>query len=351
MLIQIIQLKKTFYDNLSQVKTLEDLEKLRINFLGRHGKLTLFLRDISIYPKTERPSIGRQANQLKQAIETEVEKRVSELKKREIEKMLKKERIDVTLPAVKVPYGHFHPITKVARVIGEIFSSLSFEIVEGLEMENEYYNFDALNIPKEHPARDMWDTFWLKRDANVRMHTNDTNKLLLRTHTSPMQIRYMETHEPPFQIIVPGKCFRHEATDASHEHTFYQVEGLMVGKKVTLVNLKAVLEEFIKSFFGHDVKMRWRPGYFPFVEPGFEMDVACQVCFGKGCSVCRKTGWVELVPCGMVHPNVFKAAGLDQTKWQGFAFGMGLDRIAMMKYRINDIRLFHSGDLRFLKQF
>ncbi len=357
MLIQIIQLKKTFYDILSQAKTLEDLEKLKINFLGRHGKLTLFLRDISIYPKTERPSIGRQANQLKQAIEAEIEERVSELKKRKIEEALKKERIDVTLPAIKVPDGHLHPITKVARSIGEIFSSLGFEIVEGLEMESEYYNFDALNIPKEHPARDMWDTFWLKepktpiptgRQENSKLKTQN---LLLRTHTSPMQVRYMETHQPPFRIIVPGKCFRHEATDASHEHTFYQVEGLMVGKKVTLVNLKAVLEEFVKSFFGHDVKMRWRPGYFPFVEPGFEMDIACRVCKGKGCSVCKKTGWVEVVPCGMVHPNVFKAVKYDSQEWQGFAFGMGLDRIAMMKYRINDIRLFHSGDLRFLKQF
>jgi len=351
MLIQLIQLKKTFCENLSQVKTLEDLRILKINFLGRRGKLTLFLREISTFPKGERPSMGRQANFLKQKIEAEIKVKVREFEKKEIETKLKKEWIDVTLPAPKQSLGYLHPITKVARIIETIFSQMGFEKVCGPEIETEYYNFDALNIPESHPARDMWDTFWLKRDANIRMHTNDTNKLLLRTHTSPMQIRYMETHQPPFRIIVPGKCFRHEATDASHEHTFYQVEGLMVGKNVTLVNLKAVLEGFVKSFFGKDLKIRWRPGYFPFVEPGFELDVTCQVCLGKGCSVCKKTGWVEVIPCGMVHPNVFKAAGFSKDKYQGFAFGMGLDRMAMMKYKINDIRLFHSGDLRFLKQF
>lgn len=351
MLIQLIQLKKSFYELLSQAKTLEDLEKLRINFLGRKGKLTLFLREISTFPKSERPSMGRQANGLKQKIEAEIKAMVHEFKKKEIEAKLKVEWIDVTLPSAKVASGHLHPITKVARTVETIFSQMGFEVVQGPEIETEYYNFDALNIPESHPARDMWDTFWLKRDTNIRMHTNDTNKLLLRTHTSPMQVRYMETHEPPFRIIVPGKCFRHEATDASHEHTFYQVEGLMVGKNITLANLKAVLEEFVKSFFGEDFKMRWRPGYFPFVEPGFELDVTCQVCFGKGCSVCKKTGWVEVIPCGMVHPNVFKAVRYKPGEWQGFAFGMGLDRMAMMKYRINDIRLFHSGDLRFLQQF
>jgi len=215
-------------------------------------------------------------------------------------------------------------------------------VVEGPEIENEWYNFDALNIPKDHPARDMWDTLYLK-----------PQKLLLRTHTSPVQIRYLERNQPPLRIIVPGRVYRREATDASHEINFYQVEGLMVDRKgkVSVANFKAIIEEFVKRFFGQSVQIRLRPSFFPFTEPSFEVDISCVVCSQKGCSTCQGTGWIEAMGAGMVHPNVFKNAGLNPQEWQGFAFGMGMDRLAMMKYKINDIRLFYGGDLRFLNQF
>lgn len=241
----------------------------------------------------------------------------------------------------QIEKGHLHPLTLIHKEIVDIFVSMDFEIAEGPEMETEYYNFDALNIPRNHPARDMWDTFWIKEPKNF----------VLRTHTSPVQMRYMEKHQPPFKIIAPGRCYRYEATDASHETTFNQVEGLMIGKNITLANLKGFLTLFMKKLYGEDVKFRWQPSFFPFVEPALELLMSCTICKGKGCSVCKKTGWIEIIPCGMVHPQVLKNAKLDPQKWQGFAFGMGLDRIAMMKYKINDIRLFYSSDLRFLKQF
>ena len=231
-------------------------------------------------------------------------------------------------------------------------------MAEGPEVETERYNFDALNIPRNHPSRDMWDTFWLKPTNDKRLTTNDNRKLsvvssglLLRTHTSPVQIRYMEKHNPPIRIIAPGRTFRYEATDASHEFQFYQVEGLMVDKNVSVANFKAVIEEFFSRLFETKVKTRLRPSYFPFVEPGFEVDISCLNCSQKGCSACKKAGWLEIAGAGMVHPSVFKAVGYNPKQVQGFAFGMGLDRIVMMKYKIPDIRLFHSGDLRFLKQF
>jgi len=235
-----------------------------------------------------------------------------------------------------------HPLTQVKKEVEEIFQSMGFSVVEGPEIENEWYNFDALNIPKDHPARDMWDTLYLKNP-----------KLLLRTHTSPVQIRFMEKNQPPLRIIVPGRVFRHEATDASHEINFYHVEGLMVDKKgkVNAANFKAIIEEFFSRFFRKRVEIRLRPSYFPFTEPSFEIDVSCPICNGRGCPACKNSGWVETLGAGMVHPNVIKNSGLDQKIWQGFAFGIGMDRLAMMKYKINDIRLFYSGDLRFLQQF
>lgn len=251
----------------------------------------------------------------------------------------KGDKIDVTVPGEKLARGHLHPLTLVKRTVEEIFQAMGFSVIEGPEVENQWYNFDALNIPKDHPARDLWDTFYLK------------NGLLLRTHTSPVQIRYMEKNNPPFRIIVPGRIFRHEATDASHEINFYQVEGLMVGKDVSAANFKAIIQEFLSRFFGKKIKARLRPSFFPFTEPSFEVDMTCLVCGGKGCRTCSKTGWIELMGAGMVHPNVLKAGGINPKNWQGFAFGMGMDRLAMMKYKINDVRLFYSGDLRFLEQF
>ena len=250
-----------------------------------------------------------------------------------------KDWIDVSVPGKRADSGHLHPLTQARRNVEEIFQLMGFSIVEGPEIENEWYNFDALNIPKDHPARDLWDTFWLK------------NGLLLRTHTSPVQIRHMEKNNPPLRIIAPGRIYRHEATDASHDMQFYQVEGLMIGKDISVANFKAIIQEFLQRFLNRKLKTRLRPGFFPFTEPSFELDIQCSICQGKGCSTCSRTGWIELCPGGMVHPNVLKAGGYNPKNWQGFAFGMGMDRLTMMKYKINDIRLFYNGDLRFLKQF
>jgi len=239
---------------------------------------------------------------------------------------------------------HIHPITRVIQDIAKIFSEMGFEIAQGPEIETEYYNFDALNVPKDHPARDLWDTFWLK--------PREMGKLL-RTHTSPVQIRYMENNKPPIAIIAPGKTFRYEATDATHEAQFHQVEGLMIGKDISLANLKDVLETFLQKLFEQDVEIRLRPSFFPFVEPGVEIDMSCFKCQGhdETCPVCKGTGWVEIMGAGMVHPNVLNNVGIDSREWQGFAFGVGIDRIAMLKYGIDDIRLFYSGDLRLVNQF
>ncbi len=254
----------------------------------------------------------------------------------------KKKFLDVTAPGKKIELGHLHPLTQAQKKATDIFSSMGFEIAEGPELENEYYNFDALNIPKNHPARDMWDTFWLKPEhKKTSAATGKSQSLLMRTHTSSVQIRYMENNKPPFRIIAPGRVFRYEATDATHEIQFYQLEGLMVGKNITLANLKAVMEEFFRSFFsgGEDMEIRLRPSYFPFVEPGVEIDMKFN---GK---------WMEIAGAGMVHPNVLENVKLDPREWRGFAFGMGIDRLAMIKHKIDDVRLFYSGDLRFIKQF
>jgi phenylalanyl-tRNA synthetase alpha chain len=242
---------------------------------------------------------------------------------------------------VNKEHGHLHPLSLVIADIGRIFAEMGFEIAEGPEMETEYYNFDALNIPKDHPARDMWDTFWIAGNSNK----------LLRTHTSPVQVRYMEKHKPPIRIVAPGKCYRHEATDATHEAEFYQVEALVVEKGISVGHLKGILQEFFEKLFGKPTITRFRPSYFPFVEPGFETDVSCFKCDGKGCSVCKNTGWIEMGGSGLVHPKVLIDVGVDAKEYSGFAFGFGIDRLAMIKYGINDVRLFHSGDLRLTNQF
>jgi phenylalanyl-tRNA synthetase alpha chain len=238
--------------------------------------------------------------------------------------------------------GHLHPITQVTRRIASIFNELGFEVAEGPEIEEEFYNFDALNIPGDHPARDMWDTFWLK-PLNAGK--------LLRTHTSPVQVRYMEANQPPIRIIAPGKTFRHEATDATHEAQFYQIEGLMIDEKTSLADLKGVLENFFEKLFGTKTNVRLRPSYFPFVEPGVEIDMSCFKCGGKGCSTCKSTGWIEIMGAGMVHPKVLQAVGIDSRKYQGFAFGGGIDRFAMLKFGIDDVRSLYTGDLRVVNQF
>ncbi|MBU0476531.1 phenylalanine--tRNA ligase subunit alpha [Patescibacteria group bacterium] len=340
-------IKNQAQKDISKTKNLKELNEVFKKYLGKRGELTQVLRTLKNLPEKKRVNIGKEANELKDFLKLKFDEKSGELKKEDEIDTGEGEWIDITVPGKKPALGHLHPLTLVRRKAEEIFQKMGFSVVSGPEVETEHYNFDALNIPKDHPARDLWDTFWLK-PKNL--------KLLLRTHTSPVQVRYMEKNNPPLRIIVPGRVFRYEATDASHEINFYQLEGLMVGKEVAAANFKAIIEEFFKRFFGKEVTIRLRPSYFPFTEPSFEVDLTCLNCLGKGCSVCSQTGWLEIMGAGMVHPNVFKAAGLAPRQsagegWQGFAFGMGLDRLAMMKYKINDIRLFYSGDLRFLNQF
>jgi len=338
-MISLKTIKKQAEKELKNAKDLKDLDDIFKKYLGKQGELVKVLRSLKKLPKGKRVKIGKEANELKNFIRQRIERASNEMRKTGAFAE-KEEWIDITIPGKRPAVGHLHPLTQVQRKVEEIFQSMGFSVVEGPEIETEWYNFDALNMPKDHPARDMWNTFWLK---NL--------KLLLRTHTSPGQVRYMEEKKPPLKIIIPGKVFRHEATDASHETDFYQVEGLMVDKEISAANFKAVIEEFLKKFFGKEIKIRLRPSFFPFTEPSFEVDLSCLSCQGKGCPACSQTGWLEMMGAGMVHPNVYKNSGLNPKDWQGFAFGMGMDRLAMMKYKIHDIRLFHSGDLRFLKQF
>jgi len=323
-------------------KNLEKLEKLKIAFLGRKSQLGQLLKTIKDLSPEEKKEFGILANKTKKEMENKINLAINRLKQ---QVDLEKEWIDVTAPGEKTEIGHLNLLSKTQREIERIFTSMSFEIADGPEIENEHYNFDALNIPKNHPARDLWDTFWFKDKSEKN------EKLLLRTHTSNAQVRYMEKNKPPFQIIVPGKAYRYEATDANHEHSFCQFEALVVGETVNVANFKSIAQEFFTAFFQEEIKIRLRPSYFPFTEPGFEFDISCRVCQGKGCSTCSHTGWLEMGGCGMVNQRVFQAAGYEKNKYQGFAWGFGIERLAMMKYKVDDIRHFRSGDLRFVKQF
>lgn len=335
----LAQIKKFALQEVKDAKDAKSLEEIRIKYLGRaDGELTKILRSLKDLSADQKREIGPEANALRDEIETALGKKLNEFKKAS---SVLAANVDITRPGAKVRSGHLHPLTLIESEIKDIFSSLSFSIVEGPEVESEYYNFDALNIPVNHPARDMWDTFWLPDGQKGK-----DGRMLLRTHTSPMQIRYMETHKPPFQIIVPGRVFRFEATDASHEINFHQVEGLMVGENINLANFKYVITEFFKQFFGAGTRVRFRPSYFPFVEPGLEVDVMIDDPRSK-----MQGKWLEVMGAGMVHPKVFDSVKLDPRKVRGFAFGLGLERLAMIKYRIPDIRLFYSGDLRFINQF
>ena len=328
---------------LNEAEILKILNEVFNKYAGKKGELNSVLRSLAKLPKAERARTGKAANDFKNFLKSRFAQKFREIKEGLKKETEKGDWIDITIPGRKPALGHLHPLTQIRRTSEEIFQAMGFTVAEGPEIENEQYNFDALNIPKDHPARDSWNTLWLKN--------SEPQKLLLRTHTSPVQIRYMEKNNPPLRIIAPGRVFRYEATDASHEINFYQLEGLMVDKNISAANFKAVIEEFYRRFFGKPVQIRIRPSYFPFTEPSFEVDLSCLNCLGKGCSACQKTGWMEMLGAGMVHPNVFKNSGLNPKDWQGFAFGMGLDRLAMMKYKIQDIRLFYSGDLRFLNQF
>ncbi|MFH1728578.1 MAG: phenylalanine--tRNA ligase subunit alpha [Pseudomonadota bacterium] len=337
---EISKIETQAIKKLQKADNFKELENIEIAFLGRKGKLTLLLRDLANVSKEDRPKIGKFANEVKNKILSEVEDIRSGLKDKAFSNLESSEWLDITSPGKKIrQLGSIHPITQIRYEIEEIFSSMGFHVLDGPEVETEFNNFIALNIPDDHPARDTQDTFWLDDDN------------LLRTQTSNIQVRGMKKLKPPFSAIAPGRCFRNEAIDASHEHTFYQIEGLMIDKNITVANLIYVLKTLVSEIMKEDVEVRLRPGYFPFVEPGFELDMKCRICNGQGCSVCKKVGWIEVLPCGMVHPNVLKFGGLDPNEWTGFAFGLGLDRLVMMRYNIHDIRYFQSGNLRFLKQF
>jgi phenylalanyl-tRNA synthetase alpha chain len=347
--IDLKSLKLKAKKEVEKAQNLKELDLVFRSYFGPEGKIGALTKTLKKLPERKRKALGKKINEFKEFFQEIVEKKAKEIKEKIEREIEEKEAIDITLPGKKIKTGSLHPLTLVCQKVEEIFQSMGFSIVEGPEIENEWYNFDALNIPKDHPARDLWDTFYIKSD---RKPPKKTGKLLLRTHTSPVQIRFMEKNFPPFRIIAPGRVFRHEATDARHEINFYQVEGLMVDKNISVANFKAILQEFLNKFFEKNVKIRLRPSYFPFTEPSFEVDILCINCQGKGCSICSGEGWIELMGAGMVHPNVFKNVGiLPSEGWQGFAFGLGLERLAMAKYRINDIRLFYSSDLRFLQQF
>src|SRR3990167_8995507 len=343
---ELKRIEVTAEAEIKNAATLDELEKRRIQFLGREkGALTVILRQLKDLPPEERGKIGEKANGLRERIKQLLDDRAAALRRSSFESVLHRERIDVTRPGHRPARGHLHPITKVLREVEDIFLRMGFTVAEGPEIETEYYNFDALNIPQNHPARDMWDTFWLKNSkSQIPNHkqipnskpqiTNRTSeRLLFRTHTSPVQIRYMETHNPPVRIISPGIVYRHEATDASHDIEFWQIEGLAVDRDISIANFKAVIERFFSELFGKKMAIRLRPSYFPFVEPGFEVDMSCTSCNGKGCAVCQQSGWLEMMGAGMVHPNVFKAVGYNPEEVQGFAFGMGFDRLVRSEER------------------
>lgn len=317
----------------------ETLEKARVAHLGRKSELTELLRSLKDMTPEEKREIGPQIQRTKYELEVLFEHQKQVLKEKVYD--WERERVDVTLPGKRQNIGHLHPITQVIREIEDIFISLGFDVADGPEIETEFYNFDTLNIPRNHPARDMMDTFVIDRKK----------ELVARTHVSAVQVRYMEKRKPPFRVIMPGRVFRNEATDASHEHTFHQIDGMMIGDDVSVENYFDLVKQFLSAFFEKDVVIRTRPSFFPFTEPSFEIDFQCLLCDGKGCSVCKRTGWIEIIPGGMTHQNVFVSAGYERNTYQGCAFDIGVERLAMMKYKIDDIRLFHSGDLRFIRQF
>ncbi len=344
MIQQLDEILNQFQQQIKSVATTADTLNLKSEFLGKKGKMSEILKSLKDATPEERKTVGAKSNQLKQEITEQINSKLESLEIEEINAKLKKNWIDPTFKESNRELGMnqagLHPVTIVQREIEDIFLSMGFDILDGPHIEDEFHNFEALNIPADHPARDMQDTFWFQ-----------DMKHLLRTHTSTIQVRGMEAKTPPFKFVGPGKVFRCERTDASHEMVFHQLEGMMVGEDISVANLIYFMKTLLSEIFQKEMKIRLRPGFFPFVEPGFELDIECQVCKGKGCSVCKKTGWVELLPCGMVHPNVLKAGNIDPEKYNGFAFGLGLDRLVMMRYGIDDIRHLHGADLRFNSQF
>lgn len=320
---------------IDQINSLQELDQLRVSLLGKKGRLTEVLKSLGQLPQEERIQLGQVVNTAKDELNAAIKSRMEYLLESLLQKQLASEKLDVTLPGRKQKLGEIHPVTRVKQRVEELFKSAGFSVVEGNEIENDYYNFAALNIPEQHPARAMHDTFYLE------------NGLLLRTHTSPVQIHIMESQKPPLKIITPGKVYRCDS-DQTHTPMFHQVEGLVVDEHCTFANLKDLLQQFFNQFFEKELPARFRPSYFPFTEPSAEMDIQCVQCEGEGCRICKGTGWLEVLGCGMVHPNVLNNVGIDPEKYSGFAFGLGLDRLAMLRYKIDDLRRFFENDLRFL---
>ncbi|HBL81229.1 MAG TPA: phenylalanine--tRNA ligase subunit alpha [Clostridiales bacterium] len=336
---QLLSIKKAAEEKLSQLHTVQSLEDIRIRVLGKKGELTQVLRQMGSLSAEERPVIGALANDIRTAIENSIAEKRNELLKAEREQKLKDEVIDVTMAGKRPQIGGLHPITKVLEEVKDIFLGMGFSVAEGPDVELDYYNFEALNIPKEHPARDTQDTFYI------------SDNVVLRTQTSPIQVRVMEKSRPPIRIIAPGRVYRSDAVDATHSPVFHQVEGLVVDKGITMADLKGTLEQFLQTLYGQEAKIRLRPHHFPFTEPSAEVDVSCFVCGGKGCRVCKGEGFIELLGAGMVHPDVLRRCNIDPDVYSGFAFGMGLERIVMRRMNIDDMRLLYENDIRFLKQF
>ena len=331
--------ENSFRQALAVTSDTKGLEALKVKYLGKKGELSGFMRLLKDIPNDQKAAAGQMINRIKKSFQGQLDDRREELKKVEFEKQMDSEWIDITLDPLQTHAGSLHPVSLVQQRLERIFESMGFQVLDGPHIETEYYNFEALNVPAHHPARDMQDTFYFE-DGH-----------LLRTQTSTIQIHGMENLEPPIRIIGPGKVFRCERTDASHDSCFHQLEGMMIDKDISVSHLIHFMRTMLGEIFESDVKVRLRPGYFPFVEPGFELDISCLLCKGKGCSVCKKVGWIELLGCGMVHPNVLHAGNIDPSIYSGFAFGMGLDRLAMMKYGITDIRPLHGGNLNFMRRF
>ena len=336
---KLLEIKDSAIRQIKEASNLSALNDVRVAFLGKKGELTAVLKSMKDVKPEDRPKVGQMVNEARKQIETILEETKVKLEKEALDIKLKEEVIDVTLPAKKKKVGHSHPNTLVLNEVERIFTGMGYEVVEGPEIEEDYYNFEALNITANHPAKDEQDTFYI----------ND--KILLRTQTSPVQVRVMERQKPPIRMIAPGRVFRADEVDATHSPSFHQIEGMVIDKNVTFSDLKGTLTKFVRQMFGDDTKVKFRPHHFPFTEPSAEMDISCFKCGGKGCRFCKGEGWIEILGCGMVHPKVLKMSGIDPNEYQGFAFGVGLERITLLKYEIDDMRLLYENDDRFLEQF
>lgn len=333
------EIREKAFASIEEASDQDSLNDVRVKVLGKKGELTAILKGMKDVDPADRPKVGAMVNEARSAIEERITRALDSMKRKALDERLKRETIDVTLPAKRNKIGHRHPNTIALEEVEKIFIGMGFEVVEGPEIEKDYYNFEALNIPANHPAKDEQDTFYINKD------------ILLRTQTSPVQVRQMEAKKPPIRMIAPGRVFRADEVDATHSPSFHQIEGMVIDKGITFSDLKGTLEMFVHKLFGEDTKVKFRPHHFPFTEPSAEMDVSCFKCGGKGCRFCKGEGWIEILGCGMVHPKVLKMSGIDPEEYSGFAFGVGLERIALLKYEIDDMRLLYENDIRFLEQF